>query len=236
MPVHKGGFSMCPCVFCQNYDISQHGVGSKVTPRQLASLMVELNQRGCHNINLVTPTHIVPAIVKAVRIAVSLGLDIPLVYNCGGYESVETLKLMEGIVDIYIPDFKYADDERAARLSGAIEYSGHAAAAIKEMHRQVGNLELDARGRAVRGLLVRHLVMPGGVEESKKIVDFIAGLSKNTYLNLMNQYRPAYRAGRYPDISRRTSFEEYDEVVRYAVKTGLTRIDGFFRPSGLSDF
>ena len=232
--VGRGGsgtifFSHCnlSCVFCQNHDISQTGVGSRVTARQLASIMLELQLRGCHNINLVSPTHIVPAIVEAVGIAAPGGLKLPIVYNCGGYESVETLKLLDGIIDIYMPDFKYADDERSATLSGAPDYSRHASAAVKEMFNQVGDLKLDTQGRATRGLLVRHLIMPGGIEESKKIIDFIAGLSKKTYLNLMDQYRPAYHAYKHPEIARRLDFDEYDQAVRYALKSGLTRLDSY---------
>ncbi len=223
--------SLCnlSCVFCQNHDISQTGVGSGVTPRRLATIMLELQQRGCHNINLVTPTHVVPAIVRAVEIAASGGLHVPLVYNCGGYEEVETLELLDGIIDIYMPDFKYADEDKAKELSGAPGYPRFAAAAVKEMYRQVGDLVIDSGGKAVRGLLVRHLIMPGGTEESKKIVDFIAGLSKETYLNLMDQYRPAFHAYRFPEISKRIEPAEYSEIVSYAVKSGLKRLDGFFR-------
>lgn len=231
-------FSNCnlACVFCQNHDISQLGGGREVTAWELARVMVDLQNRGCVNINFVTPTHVITAIVGALLEAVPLGLRLPVVYNCGGYESVETLKLLDGVIDIYMPDFKYADESTGEKLSGAQAYPSEAAAAIREMHRQVGDLVIDRNsGSAARGLLIRHLVMPGDVSGSKKIIDFVAELSKNTYLNIMDQYRPMYRAAEVarasrgdstlPDLGRRVTIDEYDEVVTYARKSGLTRID-----------
>ena len=212
------------CVFCQNADISHGGVGSDVAPDELAAIMLRLQRLGCHNINLVTPTHFVPQIVEALQIAAERGLQLPIVYNCGGYESVETLRLLEGIVDIYMPDVKFADTELAKRYLAAPDYFDRAREAVLEMHRQVGDLQINSLGLAERGLLIRHLVMPGLAEDSKKILEFIArDVSKDTYVNIMAQYRPHYRAHEYPEIARRIFGSEYWEVVRYARELGLHR-------------
>lgn len=182
------------CVFCQNYEISQRGEGRAVSPEEVARMMRELQRAGCHNINLVTPTHQVPQILHGLLLAAAGGLTLPVVYNCGGYESLETLRLLDGIVDIYMPDFKYADAEVAERYSGVPGYPAAAEAAIREMHRQVGDLALDRRGVAIRGLLVRHLVLPNGLAGTERVMRFLAGLSPDTYVNVMAQYRPCYRA------------------------------------------
>ena len=190
-------FSYCNlrCMFCQNYSISQLGQGRVATKGEIAKMMLALEERGCHNINLVTPTHVVPQILEALEIAVGLGLSIPLVYNCGGYESVETLELLDGIVDIYMPDMKYSNERNARRFSGVKDYPEANRAAVKEMHRQVGDLQIDERGVARRGLLIRHLVLPNGVAGTEGVVRFIAEeISRNTYLNVMAQYYPAHRA------------------------------------------
>ena len=213
------------CVFCQNYDISQMGNGKEIDCDELANIMLSLQRRGCHNINFVTPTHMVPAISRALIAAVPKGLSVPLIYNSGGYDDVETLKLLDGIFDIYMPDFKYADEEIAEKLSAAPDYPGIAAAALREMHRQVGDLETDTFGVAKRGLLVRHLVLPDSLAGSKKVIDFIASLSKNTYLNLMDQYRPVFRAKRHEGLGRHVTFQEFDETVAYARRTGIRRLD-----------
>ncbi len=215
------------CLFCQNYDISHLGHGEEVSTRELAEMMAALQRRGCHNINFVTPTHQVPQILEAVSLAVDMGLEIPLVYNCGGYEAVETIRLLEGIFDIYMPDFKYGDDEAAKRLSNAPDYVGIARAAIKEMHHQVGDLVMDGRGIAVRGLLLRHLVLPEGLAGTKEVMSFIAGeISPDTYVNIMDQYRPCYKAYDNPPMDRRITGEEFDEAVRVATDEGLRRLDG----------
>jgi putative pyruvate formate lyase activating enzyme len=186
--------------------------------------MLWLQELGCHNINLVTPTHCTPQIVEAVVRAVGLGLSIPIVYNCGGYESVQTLKLLEDIVDIYMPDIKYSDDEHARKFSGAKDYWEEVQAAVKEMHRQVGDLECDGRGIAHRGLLIRHLVLPNGIAGSKRVLEFVAQeVSLNSYVNVMAQYHPSYRAGGVPELNRRITSAEYAEAAGYALALGLHR-------------
>lgn len=216
------------CIYCQNYDISQLGIGKKVSIEELSDIMISLQLRGCHNINLVTPTHFVPQIVQALIIAIEKGLEIPLVYNCGGYESVETLKLLENIIDIYMPDIKYSDNEVASQLSGIKNYWNVARAAVKEMHRQVGDLHIDRKGIARRGLLLRHLVLPDNFAGSEKVLDFVADeISKNTYINIMDQYHPAYKANDYPALNRRIKSDEYQKVLDYAMLKGLHR--GFYQ-------
>jgi putative pyruvate formate lyase activating enzyme len=211
------------CIFCQNYDISQLGYGKEVTCRDLAGMMLSLQEQGCHNINFVTPTHMVHAIVEALLIAVPAGLHLPLVYNTGGYDSVSTLKILNGVFDIYMPDFKYADADTAYKLSGIKDYPAKAWSAISEMHQQVGDLKIDGSGVAQRGLLVRHLVLPNGLAGTHRVVDLLSGLSKNTYLNIMDQYRPEYRAHECPDLRRRATLQEFDEACRYARGAGMAR-------------
>jgi len=231
--VGKGGsgtifFSNCGlrCVFCQNYKISIEGEGVEVSDERLADLMIKLQKVGCHNINLVTPTHYVPSIVNAVQKAIKNGLRIPLVYNTSGYENLETLQLLDGIMDIYLPDCKYMEPEHAAKYSSeAYSYPYYAQIALKEMHRQVGVLEIDGKGIAVRGLMIRHLIMPNGVSSTDKFLKFVAeNFPKNTYLNLMAQYRPEHKAFDYPEIARRIKRSEYQVAVRLARKYGLTRL------------
>lgn len=214
------------CIFCQNYDISHLGRGEEVTYDALAEMMLELQIRGCHNINVVSPTHMNYAIVKALLIAVPRGLHVPLVYNSGGYDAADTLKKLEGVYDIYMPDFKYMDPGTAERLSGAADYPDAAMASVIEMHRQTGDLVLDRNGIAQRGLLVRHLVLPNNIAATDRVINFIANLSRDTYINIMDQYRPEYRAGECFDLKRRTTLQEHDEAVAYALGCGLTRIDG----------
>ncbi len=218
------------CIFCQNYTISQLGEGSAVTKEGLARIMLLLQQRGCHNINLVSPTHVVPQILEAVEIAVNSGLNIPLVYNSGGYDSTQTLKLLEGIVDIYMPDMKYCDDSTSERLSGVKDYTSINQNAVKEMHRQVGDLQIDEQGIAVRGLLIRHLVLPCGLAGTKRVVKFIAQeVSRDSYINIMSQYHPCYKAFEVPELSRRLSREEFLEAIKQAQEAGLHRLDGFLK-------
>jgi putative pyruvate formate lyase activating enzyme len=212
------------CLFCQNYDISQMRYGRRVTTAQLAEIMLGLQRGGCHNINFVTPTHMTAQIVEAVAVAVEQGLSIPLVYNCGGYESTQTLKLLEDVVDIYMPDIKYGDNEIARRYSGAPSYWDVVRPAVLEMHRQVGDLSLDERGIAQRGLLIRHLVLPNRLAGSGAVLDFIArDVSLDSYINIMDQYRPAYRAIRYSELSRGITTKEYTEALEYAHRLGLHR-------------
>jgi len=214
------------CQFCQNYEISQLGEGREVEPEELAAIMLRLQNMGCHNVNLVSPTHVVPQILAALLIAVKAGLRIPLVYNTGGYDDLKTLQLLDGVVDIYMPDMKYADAEVGWRLSRVKDYPAINRLAVKEMHRQVGDLIIDERGIALRGLLVRHLVLPNGLAGTEEIVRFIAEeISKQTYLNIMDQYRPCYNAHALPDIGRRITVREYREAIEAAERAGLQRLD-----------
>ena len=212
------------CEFCQNYDISHLGIGDKVSIEDLARSMLKLQQRGCHNINFVTPTHFTPQIVDALILAIEKGMELPVVYNCGGYESVETLKLLEDIIDIYMPDIKYSVDEKALRFSGIQNYWDVVTKALKEMHRQVGDLKISKRGIAQRGLLIRHLVLPNDVSGSQKVIDFVADdISKDSYINIMDQYRPSYNAYKYEKLNRRITPSEHKEVVDFAFSKGLRR-------------
>jgi putative pyruvate formate lyase activating enzyme len=214
------------CSFCQNYDISHGMEGVEVGPDHLATMMLNLAANGCHNINFVTPTHVIPQIIEGLVSAVKEGLNIPLVYNCGGYESTETLRLLNGIFDIYMPDFKFWGSNWAKRFCNAPNYREIATEAIHEMHRQVGDLIIDESGIAMRGLLVRHLVMPNGVSETKKIMEYLAKeISKDTYVNVMDQYRPLGSATDDDLINRRLTSEEYKNAVRETIKSGITRLD-----------
>lgn len=221
-------FSSCNllCSFCQNYEISHLAEGTEVGPEQLAAMMIRLARQGCHNINFVTPTHVVPQILEALLKAVEQGLDVPLVYNSGGYDSEETLRLLDGVFDIYMPDFKFWDGKMAERFCDAPDYREAAVKAVGEMHRQVGDLKLDSEGIAFRGLLVRHLVMPNNVAGTAKVMEFFAEkVSTDTYMNVMDQYRPCGTADRDELINRRLSSREYREAVDAATKAGLTRLD-----------
>jgi putative pyruvate formate lyase activating enzyme len=221
-------FSSCNllCSFCQNYEISHLAEGTEVGPEQLAAMMIRLARQGCHNINFVTPTHVVPQILEALLKAVEQGLDVPLVYNSGGYDSEETLRLLDGVFDIYMPDFKFWDGKIAERFCDAADYREVAVKAVGEMHRQVGDLKLDSEGIAFRGLLVRHLVMPNNVAGTEKVMEFFAEkVSTDTYMNVMDQYRPCGTADRDELINRRLSSREYREAVDAATKAGLTRLD-----------
>ena len=213
------------CLFCQNYDISHYKYGSPVTRRQLADTMLRLQRAGCHNINFVTPTHVTPQIVSELQLARGSGLTVPTVYNCGGYERIEILRLLEGVIDIYMPDAKYLDSEAAAALSQAPDYPEVMKAALKEMYRQVGDLEIQD-GLARKGLLVRHLVMSGAVQDSLRIVDFLVEeISPNTYVNVMKQYRPQFEAHEVERINRHITASEYWSVYDYARQRGLRLSD-----------
>jgi putative pyruvate formate lyase activating enzyme len=231
--VGRGGsgtifFSFCNlrCCFCQNWEINHRGDGEKTTERELADMMLSLQRRGCHNINLVTPSHVVPQIVKATRIAATNGLRLPLVFNTGGYDNLEVIKMLDGIVDIYLPDFKYQDGALAARYSSdASDYPKVAAAVIREMHRQVGGVETDSNGIATRGLIIRHLVMPNNIGGTDGLVRWIAQeLGKDTYLNLMAQYRPEHKAFDYPAIARRLTRDEWKQAAGWAEEAGLKNV------------
>ncbi|MEW6619709.1 MAG: radical SAM protein [bacterium] len=212
------------CIFCQNYDISHLGYGEEITKEELVNQMLYLQKLGCHNINLVTPTHFVPLWVEALAIAIAKGLNIPIVYNCGGYENIETIKLLDGIVDIYMPDAKYADSEVSEKYSKAKNYPEIIKKVLVEMYCQVGDLQINDEGIATRGLLVRHLVLPYNLAGTQQIMEFIANkISKNTYVNIMAQYRPMYQAYDYPMLSRSITRQEYQSAIRIAKESGLSR-------------
>ena len=221
-------FSHCNllCGYCQNWQISHLGEGADATDARVAGMMLDLQEQGCHNINLVTPTHLVPNIINAVRIAMRRGLRLPLVYNCGGYEPVEVLRLLDGVVDIYLPDYKYMDGAAAAKYSsGAADYPEVCAAAITEMHRQVGRLTVDENGVALRGLIIRHLVLPENLAGTDRFVKWVAErLSPDTCVNIMAQYHPEYRAALYPEINRRITREEFARAVEWAREAGLINL------------
>jgi putative pyruvate formate lyase activating enzyme len=214
------------CVFCQNWDISHLSEGREVSSKTFANMMLHLQKQGCHNINFVTPSHTVPQILDALPHAIEGGLNVPLVYNTGGYDAVETLKLLEGIFDIYMPDFKFWDPEMSRKYLKAPDYPERAREALKEMHRQVGDLTLNENGIAVRGILLRHLVMPEGLAGTRDIMRFIVReISPNTYVNVMDQYRPCGNAYKYPSINRSITHDEYEEALRAASEEGITRFD-----------
>lgn len=231
--VGKGGsgtifFTHCNllCLFCQNYEISHLGEGQEVSAERLAKFMLILQEMGCHNINFVTPTHVVPQILAALALAIAGGLRIPLVYNTGGYDSLETLRLLDGLVDIYMPDLKFMDGEVAYKFCRARDYPQRVKEAIKEMHRQVGDLVINEQGLAERGLLVRHLVMPGGLAGTREAMRFLAQeVSKDTYVNIMAQYRPCGEAAKYPLLNRRITQAEYEEALLIAQEEGIHRLD-----------
>ncbi|MHC1624556.1 MAG: radical SAM protein [Methermicoccaceae archaeon] len=217
-------FTFCNmrCVYCQNYEISWMGVGYSVTYERLATIMLELqNKYMCHNINLVTPTHFVPQILEALYIAIERGLKIPLVYNCGGYESIKTLKLLDGVIDIYMPDLKYDNDKNAQRYSGVMDYPRIAQLAIREMHNQVGDLVIDEDGVALRGLIVRHLVLPNGLSGTEGCMRFLASVSPDIFVNIMGQYHPENKAHEYPVLNRRITSTEYKEALSSARRYGI---------------
>jgi putative pyruvate formate lyase activating enzyme len=224
-------FSGCNlrCIFCQNFDISWQAEGEVAPPQRLAQMMLELQAQGCHNINFVTPEHVVPQILEALLIAAKDGLRLPLVYNTGAYDSLESVRLMDGVIDIYMPDFKFWDPEMARRYLKAADYPETARQAIKEMHRQVGPLVFDEDGVARRGVLLRHLVMPGDICGTSEIMRWVAGeLGKDTYVNVMAQYRPEGKVSRtqYPEIDRCLTHEEFQRAIEAAREAGLFRLDG----------
>jgi putative pyruvate formate lyase activating enzyme len=221
-------FSWCNlrCVYCQNWDINQKGLGRECEPAELAAMMLELQAQGCHNINFVSPSHVVAQIIAAVDVAARQGLTLPLVYNTGGYDSREALHLLEGIIDIYMPDMKYGDSGKAHRYSHVRNYVEVNHAAVKEMHRQVGDLVLDDHGIAQRGLLLRHLVLPENISGTDRVLEFLATqISRHTYLNLMDQYRPCYRAEDNPPLGRRILSAEFSTALQWADELGLDRLD-----------
>ena len=214
------------CIFCQNYEISHLSEGVPVATSDLAQMMLNLQRRGCHNVNFVTPSHMVPQILEALPEAIEEGLQVPLVYNCGGYEEVDTLRLLDGIFDIYMPDFKFWDSKVATQFCSAPDYRDKVCAAVTEMHRQVGDLTLDQAGVAQRGLLIRHLVMPDGLASTREIMRYLANeVSRNTYVNVMSQYRSCGEAHKYPELRRSITTEEFREAVSMAQEEGIHRLD-----------
>lgn len=210
------------CDFCQNYEISHFSDGRRVGTEEIVNAMLRLEKIGCHNVNFVTPTHFTPQLMAAIHAARGEGLAVPVVYNCGGYESVETLRLLDGFVEIYMPDFKFASGDAARRYCNAPDYPEVARAALREMQRQVGDLRINAVGVATRGLLIRHLVMPGGVEDSMRVIDFIADeISPAACVNVMEQYRPCGEAHRHPEINRPLRADEFRRAYDHAVSRGL---------------
>jgi putative pyruvate formate lyase activating enzyme len=229
------GFCNLKCVFCQNWDTSQEGLGPEVSAAQLASMMLDLQAQGCHNVNFVTPEHVVPQMLEALLLAIEGGLRLPIVYNTSAYDALESLRWLDGVVDIYMPDFKLWERESCKRYLKAKDYREVACAVLHEMHRQVGALELDEGGLARRGVLVRHLVMPGLLAETAQIFRFLHDeVSPETYVNVMGQYRPEFKASEYPEIDRRPTADEMREARRLFRESGLTRLDtrapgGIFR-------
>jgi len=210
------------CVYCQNYPISQMGNGVEKNPEELAGQMLWLQEKDCHNVNLVTPSHYMPQILKSLGIARNQGFDLPIVYNTNGYESLEALHLLDGIVDIYLPDMRYSDGAVSARYSGVADYTEINRAAIREMFRQVGNLVVDEQGIAKRGLIVRHLVLPEGASGTEPVMKFLAEeISKDVYISLMSQYFPAYKAHTMQELSRRITAAEHDEAYEIMQRYGL---------------
>lgn len=227
-------FSWCNlrCVFCQNFQTSQVGEGEEVTAKELAGLMIKLQEMGCHNINFVTPEHVVPQVLEALPYSIEMGLRVPLVYNTSSYDSEDSLQLMEGVVDVYMPDFKLWDREHARKYLLAPDYPECARRIIQIMHQQVGELFVDEQGLARRGVLVRHLVMPGMGEDTEAILSFVASLSQDTYVNVMDQYYPTWKAStaeKYAEINRRITIEEFDRALSYARQAGLWRLDTRWR-------
>ncbi len=214
------------CIFCQNYEISHGGEGEEISIPDLAAMMLLLQKKGCHNINFVTPSHQVAQILEALPPAIEGGLKVPLVYNTGGYDAVETLGLLDGVIDIYMPDFKFWDPEVAVELCEGPDYPEVARQALKEMHRQVGDLELDDAGVARRGLLVRHLVLPDNLAGTREVMEFLAReISPNTYVNVMGQYRPCGRANEHPSLRKFLTGQKHEEALKLARDAGLTRLD-----------
>ncbi len=209
------------CVYCQNYDISQEGEGEEYFPEEIAAIMLYLQEEGCHNINWVTPSHVVPQLLKALYVAVGKGLKIPIVYNTSSYDSIETLKLLDGVVDIYLPDIKYLSNSYGRKYSKVKNYPEITKKAIKEMFRQVGNLKIDENGIAYKGVLIRHLVLPENLSTSKEVIDFISSICPDAHINIMSQYRPYYKAYMFKELNKPIDMQEYYSLINYAKTKGL---------------
>ncbi|MBK3332308.1 radical SAM protein [Persephonella atlantica] len=209
------------CVYCQNYDISQEGDGEEYSPEEIAGIMLYLQEEGCHNINWVTPSHVVPQLLKALYVAVGKGLKIPIVYNTSSYDSIETLKLLDGVVDIYLPDIKYFSNSYGRKYSKVKNYPEITKKTIKEMFRQVGNLKTDENGIAYKGVLIRHLVLPENLSTSREVIDFISSICPDAHINIMSQYRPYYKAYMFRELNRSIDMQEYYFLINYAKRKGL---------------
>jgi putative pyruvate formate lyase activating enzyme len=228
-------FSNCSlrCVFCQNHQISQKGFGTEVTIKRLAEIFLELQNSNAHNINLVTPTHYVPQIISAINVSKELGLTIPIIYNSSGYENLETIKMLKGYIDVYVPDLKYWNNKYALKYSNAKNYFSYAKVAIEEMFSQVPNVKFNEAGLITKGLIIRHLMLPGLLFDSKKIIDYINNTYKNNvYISIMNQYTPMFHASNYPEINKTLNSDHYDSLIDYALSKGIT--NGFIQDSGSS--
>jgi len=229
-------FSFCPlkCVFCQNYTLSHENIGKEITVEKLADIFFNLQEQNAHNINLVTPTHYVPQIIEALKIAKENGLSIPIVYNTSGYETVDTLKMLSGYVDVYLPDFKYYSNELAKKYSGAPNYFEVATEALKEMFKQVGEFSLDEDGIIKRGMIVRHLILPGYTDDSKDVIAHVYDLFKDKiYISIMNQYTPLPHVAKYPELNRTVTEKEYDEVIEFALSLGIE--NAFIQEGGTAE-
>jgi len=213
------------CVYCQNYETSHYRVGRVVSEEETANFMLQLQRQGCHNINLVTPTHFTPQLVKSIEIGAKKGLTIPIVWNCSGYENVKVIKLLQGIVDIYLPDIKYGKNGPAKKYSNTPDYFERCKEAITEMYHQVGNLKLDKQNIAYKGLIVRHLVLPQNQAASKEVFEYLHNLSPDIYINIMDQYNPQGRAKQYKKLARRTTSKEVNKSIQLAKKLGLHKLD-----------
>lgn len=223
-------FSGCAlgCVYCQNYKISKTLAGKAISAERLGQIFIELQEKGANNINLVTPSHFVPHIIEAIKISRQNGLKLPVVYNCSGYEKVETLKLLEGYIDIYLPDFKYFSKEPAQRYSNCADYFEAAKKAIDEMVRQIGDNKFDDNGIMQRGIIVRHLLLPGWLEDSKRIIKFLyETYGDKIYISIMNQYTPLYQKPQFPELNRKITNKEYDELIDYAIDLGI--VNGYIQ-------
>jgi putative pyruvate formate lyase activating enzyme len=217
-------FSQCnlKCVFCQNYSISHKGIGKEITIERLAEIFIEQQERGAHNINLVTPTHFVPQIIEAIKLARSRGLVLPMVYNSNGYESLETIKALKGYIDVYLPDLKYYDDKYAIRYSNAPNYFKTAANAIEEMFSQVGDAQFNENGLMMKGVIIRHLMLPGLLFDSKKVIDYVwRAFGHSVYVSIMNQYTPVNNADKYPEINKPLNQDHYESLIDYCLSLGI---------------
>ncbi|GKX68650.1 radical SAM protein [Inconstantimicrobium mannanitabidum] len=229
-------FSNCNfrCVFCQNHEISQEGTGRSVSIERLSEIFLELKSKGAHNINLVTPTHFVPQIIEAIKIARSKGLDLPIVYNTNGYDSIYTIKQLDGFVDVYLPDFKYFDDKYSTKYSSAPNYKENVLKIIGEMLKQVGTPQFDDNGIMLKGVIVRHLMLPGLLFDSKKVIDTLyKNFSDSIFISIMNQYTPLNKACNYPEINKTLNPKHYDSLIDYALSIGVK--NGFIQDEGTSD-